>query len=349
MEDEYVNARVKGMFSRLFSRREFESLMFKPDLSDVITELGASPYRTEIEEAGILYPGILGIEHAMRMNMVNTFRTILLLSQGGPAERYIRIFLSKWDVQNIKTILRGKKIHATLDEIRACLVPAGALDDATLTELLKQPDIRAVVDLLATWEIEYAVPLTAHFDRYAEQEDLVILEYALDRFYYEHALEKVKGRSRDDRIIRDFLRTEIDVTNIKTVLKTVREQLGPDDAGEVFLLQGKVLDRDHLLKIAESKNIEQVVRSLEATPYHFLSDLPAEAFRAEKLSVFEKALDRYLIQKGIRLYRGDPLSVTIVIGYLWAKHNEIINIRIISRCKNARVSDEDLEGELIYV
>lgn len=349
MDYGYVNARVKGMYSQLMDRRAFEALMFKPDLADIISELGNSPYRDEMEEASVLYPGILGIEYAMRMNLIRTFRTILQLVKGETAERYITIFLNKWDVQNIKTILRGKKIHATLDEIRGCMVPAGELDEATLHELLKQPDIKAVVDLLATWQIDYAGPLTAHFDAYAKNGDLVILEYALDRFYYEHALDLVKGRSFDEQIVRDLLRTEIDVTNIKTIVKTVRERIDPEEAGELFLLQGKYLDRIHLLKIAHATSIEQVVRSLDATPYRFLADLPEQAFRAETISVFEKALDRYLTRKAMRLYRGNPLSITIVIGYLWAKYNEIINIRIISRCKNARVSDEDLEGELIYV
>ena len=67
------------------------------------------------------------------------------------AARYVRIFLNRWDVHNLKTILRGKNIHSPPEEIREALVPAGTLDEATLVELLKQNDVRDVIDLLATW------------------------------------------------------------------------------------------------------------------------------------------------------------------------------------------------------
>ena len=47
-----------------------------------------------------------------------------------------------------------------------CLVPAGELDEVTLTELIKQPDVRAVIDMLATWGIVYAKPLTERFGEF---------------------------------------------------------------------------------------------------------------------------------------------------------------------------------------
>ncbi|PKL59229.1 MAG: V-type ATP synthase subunit C, partial [Methanomicrobiales archaeon HGW-Methanomicrobiales-4] len=50
-----------------------------------------------------------------------------------------------------------------------------------------------------------------------------------------------------------------------------------------------------------------------------------------------------------KAFRGDPLSVTIIIGYLWAKYTEIINLRIIARCKTAMITPEEMEAELIYV
>ncbi len=39
----------------------------------------------------------------------------------------------------------------------------GELDDTTMVELIKQPDVKAVIDLLATWGISYAKPLTRSF------------------------------------------------------------------------------------------------------------------------------------------------------------------------------------------
>ena len=71
--------------------------------------------------------------------------------------------------------------------------------------------------------------------------------------------------------------------------------------------------------------------------------------RAQKISVIEKELERYLVRQGTRSFTADPLSVASLIGYFWAKYNEITNIRVISRCKTADFPVEHLREELIYV
>ncbi len=349
MDYGYVNARVKGMNSDLVNRKFYDTLILKPDIGSLIIELEKSPYKSEIEEGCVLHPGILGIEYALRKNLIKNYQKILGFVQGDIGEKYIKVFLNRWDIQNIKTILRGKNIHASPDEILECLVPAGELDEATLTELMKQQDIRSVIDLLATWQISYSSPLTQHLDTYIEKNDLAVLEYALDKYYYEHSLSIVSGKKYDNRIIHDLLATEIDIVNIKTVLRVIRDSTDIEETKYMLLSGGKILGQEVLLDLITTGSIRDAVRKLESTPYSFLSRIPEQAFLADKISVFEKELDKYIIRKGSRTLRGDPLSVSIVIGYLWAKFNEITNIRIIARCKNACVSDEELQEELIYV
>ena len=349
MEYDYVNARIRGMKSRLLNTSVFETLILKPDVEAIIAELGNTAYKEEIEKASVRYSGIRCVEVALRKDFTHAFRKILSLMEGENAEKYIKILLNRWDVQNIKTILRGKNIHVTPEEIIECLVPAGELDDITLIELIKQPDIREVIDLLATWGIEFAKPLTRNFKEYTEKRDLAILEYAIDRFYYENALETLGKESYDDRLILDMITTEIDVTNIKNVLKMIRDKIEIEEA-ETFLIKGGItLDIEKLLSMLRSGTLEGAIKVLDATPYKFLSELPADVFKTEKISVFEKELEKYLIKRGISRFLGDPLSIAVAVGYVWAKYNEITNIRIIARCKTADITEKEIREELIYV
>jgi V/A-type H+/Na+-transporting ATPase subunit C len=349
VEYDYVNARIKGMKSRLLATPVFETLILKPDLESIIAELENTPYKEEIEKASVLYSGITCIEVALRKDFTNAFRKILKYMRGGEAEDYIKILLGRWDIQNIKTILRGKNIHVTSAEILECLVPAGELDDITLTELIKQPDVKAVIDLLATWRIDYAKPLTRNFKEFSEKRDLAILEYAIDRFYFENALKVVKEDSYDHRVIHEMVMTEIDVTNIKSVLRIIRDKTAIEDAQSCLIKGGVTLDIEKLLSMVRSGTLEGAIKHLETTPYSFLSKVPEEAFSKGKISVFEKELEKYLTKQGINRFLGDPLSIAISIGYIWAKYNEITNIRIIARCKTADVPEKELRGELVYV
>jgi V/A-type H+-transporting ATPase subunit C len=345
----YINARMRGMKSRLLDHHTLDTLILQPDLESLVSELEKTPYREDIVEAKGRYAGMPAIEHALRNNFVRTFRKILDFAKKEEAEQYIRIFLHRWDIQNIKTILRGKNIHVTSDEILDCIVPAGEMDEATLTELVRQQDTKAVIDLLATWRIPYAKPLTTAFPEFVRSGDLGMLECALDRFYYADALLAVAATGSNNAIIRHVLALEIDVVNIKTVLRMVRDRVDPEEAKKFLIGGGLELDEKKLSRLLTLPLIEDVVAALAQTRYRFLSVVPAEVLQAKKISVIEKDLERFLVQQGTKSFLGDPLSVASLIGYFWAKYNEITNIRIISRCKTADFPVEHLREELIYV
>lgn len=345
----YINSRIRGMKSRLLDHRTLDNLILQPDLDSFSGELEKTPYREALIAAKGPYAGMPAIEHALRDNFVRTFRKILDFSQKEEAEQYIRIFLHRWDVQNIKTILRGKNIHVTNDEILSCLVPAGEMDEATLTELVRQQDMKAVIDLLATWRIPYANPLTTAFPEFARGGDLGMLECALDRFYYDDALRSVVKKGSNNAMIRQVLSLEIDVVNIKTVLRMVRDGVDMAEAKKFLIGGGLEFDEKKLARLLALPSIEEVVAALEKTRYAFLLNVSPDALQAKKISVIEKDLERYLVQQGTKSFTGDPLSVASLIGYFWAKYNEITNIRIIARCKTADFPVEHLREELIYV
>ena len=346
---EYVNARVRGMTGRLINRHEFDRLIAQTSVDGVITELEKTSYHDDILEARVLHKGINCIEYALRNNLAKTFKKIHHLTEGERSARYITLILKRWDIQNVKTILRGKNIQASNEEIARCLVHAGTLDESTLIELLKQKDVRAVIDLMATWNIEYSVPLTRHIGEFSEQRNLWKLEYALDEYYY-RSIEGILAKGNaDDLIVLDFIGTEIDAMNIKNILILIRDSVPPEEGQKILLGGGKLFDRRHLLEMLKIQSIGDFLKMLETTEYAFLKKVDPEAIKAGKISAIEKEIERFLVRKGIAMLRGDPFSFTIVIGFLWSKENEISNIRVIARAREAGLPDDAMEAEIFYV
>jgi V/A-type H+-transporting ATPase subunit C len=129
----------------------------------------------------------------------------------------------------------------------------------------------------------------------------------------------------------------------------VRDHIDPADAERYLIPGGKDFDERKLRHLLTHSTIDDVVKALVTTRYRFLAGVPESAIRSQKISVIEKELERFLIKKGVGAFLLDPLSVASVIGYFWAKYNEITNIRIISRCKTADFPVEHLKEELVYV
>jgi len=350
MDYGYVNARIKGMKSRLLSAHDLNDLTAKPDIDALIGALESTAYRDELLKAGIEYSGVAQIEVALRRDLIRSLRKVFSFFREESEEVYIRLILNRWDVQNVKTLLRGKKIHAPPDEVIDCLLPAGELDEAALIELTQQPDVRAIIDLLATWRIEYARPLTRHLQEYFETRDLSVLEFALDRFYYEHALSILKNNGvYDAQIVREMIATEIDVANIRTVLRIIRDRMQIEDAGEYLIAGGRDLGIEELSSLVLLGTIEEAIKQIRGTPYEFLAEIPEKCIAAEKISALERELERFLVQKGCGNFLKDPLSIAIPVAFIWAKQNEVTNIRIIARSIIGDVSEAELRKALTYV
>ncbi|MDI6897842.1 V-type ATPase subunit [Methanocella conradii] len=348
MDYGYLNARIRGMKGRLLDRKALDDLVLKPDVDSLTAAMEKTPYRQDVEEAGVKYSGVYRLEYALRRNFTRTFTRISELVRGEDGEKYLNVFLKRWDVQNVKTILRGKSIHAASEEIFECLLPVGSLDEASLSEMIKQPDVKSVIDLMAAWDIEYARPLMQAFSQYQSDKSLIPLDVALDRYHYEQALGSLKKNNYDAMVVRELLATQIDIINIKSALRMVRDKVSPEEAKVYFIEGGKKLDEDFLLSMINAKSVEGALKLLEPTHYSFLKSAPEESLKKEKISDLEKMLDKYLILKGISAYRGDPLSIAILVGFFWAKYNEVTNLRIIARCKTVGMSEEQVRKELIY-
>ena len=258
----YANARVRAMKSRLLDQSVFEKMLGMKDLSEILTALDKTSYRNEVHEE-VLKAGLLvGIEEGLRAATSADLQKILKIIDL-EAKNLIEVLLGRWDVQNLKTILRGKHIGAAKADIISSLAPAGCLHDSVLQELAEQPDIRGVIDLMATWSIPYSKPLTAELGKYQQNLALQNLEFSLDKFYYQNTLARLTGRSLDIQLVREVITREIDLTNIMTLLRLTRENLAPEEKEKYLLAGGRRLNWGSLVKLAQVQDADDLIVALE--------------------------------------------------------------------------------------
>ena len=97
-------------------------------------------------------------------------------------------------------------------------------------------------------------------------------------------------------------------------------------------------------------DVDEVLDELRGTGYGLVLDEVAVKYLEENsIAVFEQALEDHLMRKALALSHGDPLGVGVSIAYLWAKQNEVTNLRIIVKGKSVGMPVERMRGELILV
>lgn len=194
----YTNTRVRVMKSKLLQKQDYDRLA-KMSVPEIARFLSDSEYKKEFDELGMHYKDAQLIEYALNKNLSNSFRKIYNFSIKD-ARNNITLYLKRWDVWNIKTILRGKRYNARDSEILANLIPAGSMGEEELKNLITSNNTyEEVIKALA--KSEYGKVLK----KYASEPEK--LEDAIDRHYYKTLSEQCPEE------MAEFVKSEIDSIN----------------------------------------------------------------------------------------------------------------------------------------
>lgn len=351
----YVNARLRAMKSRLLSRSAYAELLNEPTVEDVVAYLTHTVYQPAMEAALIKSSGWECLSEGVRQHLGQTLGKITGFF--GRRSQLWGILIGRWQVFNLKTILRGQANNVPADEVLSALVPVGDLQESDFSRLVQQTSVRATVDLLATWSNPFARPLLEAMPRYAEDRDLSDLELALERARYHVAFKQLAAMDDDDSVdqVRKILREEIDATNVLTLLRLsgtgvtgarFAQRYGTS-APEAVLIKGDGLATQRLMAYGEIPTVEQLVRDLRSTEFgDALARAQVRYDEKHSLSIFEDEIEGQVARRHYGFFRRDPLSIGIAVAYLAAIVTEVRNLRVIGRGKAAGWKREDIEKEL---
>ncbi len=342
---EYVNARVRARRAALFSDEDYRKLI-RMGPSEIARFMEETEYEREINALGTRFSGVDLIEYALNRNLAKHFDDLLDWSKGQTYDLIAR-YLRKFDVWNVKTIIRGIYTDTPAEEIQTDLIRAGELEDALLDRMVEADEIEDVVEML-DGTIFYDGLVDA-YEEYEESGMLVPLENALDREFYENLLEDLGRPQEGPRAMYvEFLEAEIDFRNARNALRLART--GADlDPAEFYIEGGVLFTQSELSRLVNDYD-ELVSHIADSRRYgDRLSTALNQLREAESLIEFEHALDAALLEYADRLSSIYPVSISAVLSYILAKEREVENIRAIARGREVGLSENEIEDELVIL
>ena len=340
----YACTRVKAKKRFLLSKDVYSRLLVM-DVHEVGRFLGETQYREEMAKYAAGYLGANLVEVAVTRNLANTYSDILSFTTGHLREM-VGNYLKRWDIYNVKTLLRGKITNVKVDEIVDTFVPAGAYSETYLKSLVQLGSVSEIMDALAA---DPALAITPELVReVVDAGRLAPLEDHLDQRMYYDLLKVVKEAVSADKLLRDFVREEIDVTNLKVLLKLKAERIPEDKIAKYLIPGGMDYSIEKLRALAQAEGMPPVIEELEKSSMYTDIREPLERFKTDrKLSGITIALDRALIGKSEKFAQFYPLSVLPIVNYMIRKKVEVDNIRIITRGKASSLSTKVIEDLLV--
>jgi V/A-type H+/Na+-transporting ATPase subunit C len=343
--------RFKSLQPSFLGAEVYGPLVRAKDLSEILKILEPTLYGPEIALASTTYQGTAALEVAINRLFVHRQR-ILIESASFAGKPILEAYLRRWDIENIGLVLSAKAEGRSVKETESFLVssreiPAGlfaggmGLDD--FRALLALPTTEAVATQLVRFG--YGGVLLPLLDTYQTTKDIFPLLTALQKDYYRRLLESAKFFQGDEWVLREFLRSEIDLKNVLLLLKGKAADLPVEVVLERFL-DGGDLGRDRVADPYNVRDVPELVAQLEGR-FPALHD-GLEAYSTEKSLVpFDLALTRDRTTRELKRLRSFPLSVSILFTFLLLAELERADLRKIVYGKLYGISPAELERSLV--
>jgi len=340
----YATARVKAKKANLLTQDNYPKLLMM-DLNEIGRFMGETQYKVEMSELASRYSGVNLIELGTSRNLARTYRDIIGFTTGELRDIVVA-YLRRWDYQNIKTILRGKYSGASLEDIQEDLVPAGDLSEEYLLSLVGMEGPAEIIDALhKRMGIVFPEDLTALLEK---GESLAPVEDYLDKQYYTQLLASFRPKGKPKRLFLSYIEREIDIVNLRTLLKLKQAGLPAERIRQYFVEGGFRLDLKELDRLAAVESFDALADELSKLPfYDEIKDGLDKARQTGTLSDIMLSLQKYQARQSEKFSHLYPLSVLPVIDYIIRKNDEVNNIRIIARGKATGMDPETIKKLLV--
>lgn len=312
----YINTRVRAMRANLMDGRTLESALAAGSYPEFLRVLSETEMAARMRETSSQDAGLAELDSALSKELFATTQKVLGFSEGR-SRKEIELLLMKWDLANLKTLVRGILSGRGSETLLQSLVPGGTIKPAVFQAAANATDLSSAAATLAVTGHPLAKALRQHV---SGNTALLDLEIALDQAYYRHALKESQ-----DNALKTYLSREIDITNAMIV--RANKVVNP----AFFVPGGRIKAADYA-RLGNGNDGGQA---------HLAPILDAPTLEEAEVAA-RSALDKASYQ----LMISDGEGVGVVLDFLRRKEMEIAKLRLIGRGKFYQLPTEVLRKEI---
>lgn len=312
----YAYARTAVMRSRVLKKADYDRL-FKMGFNEIIKFLEESEYKKEIDEFDISSREFTVIEAALNANLMRTFKKLYRISNDSMRE-VISIYLLRYDMENLKIILRSKFANVPVEKIKRQFYESVNYSEEFFVNMSKKETISEIINTFSSLR---QLNLTT--------DNLFELENQLDKYHLGRLWEFSQKLTGHGKNVANFLLQELEIKNVKTILRLQKENVSEI---QKYLIHPskKVLE---LLKKSSMEDTINYLRKVKLTTLENNS----------KMAELEIDLETSHLQKNSLLVHQDMLSASFILSYLFMKENEVRNLKMIIKARKLELPNEEIE------
>lgn len=325
MQFTQVLPRLRVLETKLLDKSKIDRLIDSKTSKDALKVLQETDYGAHM--ADINKPE--DYELVLSRELVYVYENLYKMC---PVREVIDVMAVKYDYHNLKVLIKGKILNKDFSYM---LIPIG---------------ISKVIDLKHAVETEYYRDLHLLMKECIEKviqdfelnKDPQRIDTIIDKYQFMH-IKELENKLNHDGITK-YIAMQVDLINIKTLLRVKKQEKNKDFLSSVLIPGGKI-DNEKLIMLLNDAT-ENIWSKLSYTDYgSIIKEGIAEYSENKSVSSFEKLVDNYIMN-----YMKDSKFITSgampVLAYIYAKENEIKQIRTIMVGKLNSISEEVIRERL---
>jgi len=336
----YLNTRVSLYAGRLWNDAALDALISVADeaVTDTLNRGGLPQLAAGYSPKSGQQQDARSLEQRLIAQILDETR-VMIRPLTGPARTFLTFWTARFEISNVKTLLRSKLSDERPAAALARLIPMGAFGRLDNQDLAHAEDVG---ELLRRLEAGPYAGIVRHARRAFEQSrDPFTLDAALDRGYYEgltlHAqpLENTVGTP-----FRSLMANLIDRINLVWLLRyRFNYKLPP--AQVYYLLVGShySLPGTRLQELAALDSVEAVLAALPAAwqvKVSGVTDIPGVFARMEQAAA----------EQALRVLRSGAPDIARAFAYLILRERDLRAIRAVLRGRHLGLAEADIRTAL---
>ncbi len=328
----YLRTRLAIMHANLLGQAKLRSLAQLP-----FEELAQSTHFNEIK-SGNDVARLAAFERVLMQAWLDEL-SALLRPLDGPARRLLTQWASRYELLNIKVLVRGKIGRLSNDEIECSLFRLPGFLSLNHEELLNTDTVAELLRHLQ--KTRYQRLATQALRQYEKRPDPFLLDATLDQQFYSDLFSRARQLAGDDRSeTLNLIGRIVDRHNLVWSLRyRFNYGLQPSEVLYLAIDGGRVLNRAILQQILQADTLAEALRRLPENLFNH-GTLP------QQIMLIEATLSDDLFERAERAMRHSPSVLTSVLAYLVLRHGELTKLYAIVHARVHGLNDDLLDAAL---
>jgi V/A-type H+-transporting ATPase subunit C len=336
----YPNTKVRAMKGELLSPSEFLSLLNAESYQEFLHIVNTTNYAAALSEKDFEEISLPILTNILYRSLFIDYEKVIR-SVKGEMQKFFILLYQKYEVINLKTILRGICSEIASEQVAPLLLPTERYTLFSKEKLLEFREVHDVIEHLQGTFFQY--PLNRALHRFEKEREFFPLEMALDLHYYHTLWDNVtKLPGEENTIVRELLGMVIDVLNIAWIVRFKEQyQFSPEEILNYTIHHGYIFRLRDRRILAGTRGAREILAYLKETPFGKVIS------GDEPLNTLHVVLTRHVVTQLQKYFSRQPFQIGVILGYLFLKEFEISDLITIAEAKKYGFSLEQSKEYVI--